>query len=120
MEHLYDYYVTKLKIKGLEAACLLFESCHDKQLVKDCINLGYTVFDIRHPEGNWADPRTIEKAVLYDFWGYIALKNEKAIELLSRKISKDTFFQINRHSLNRFDDDIASFHSSEKLPLIID
>lgn len=116
MDGTHDFYTTKLKIKGLEAPCLLLESRHDKSLKQECLDLGYTVFEIRHPDDNWADPRTIEETVLVNFWGYIALKDERVIELLNKKLAKDNFFQVNSYSLNRFDDDIAVFHSCSKLP----
>ena len=101
INELHECETALLKIKGVTAACILFECSHNNDIVQDCRERGYTVFHIRHEESNWADPRFIEKSVVANFWGYIAIKDESAIELLKDKLYNDGFLQVNSNMLKR-------------------
>jgi hypothetical protein len=114
----YDFFITALKIRRKTVPCLLFECRHDNQLKQKCAQLGYTVYEIRHGDNNWADPATIERRVYANFWGYIALNDADAICLLEKKINKDGFFQVNNKKLNRFDCGSATHYSGRPLPVL--
>lgn len=115
MAKTYDYYIALLKIKSATAACLFFETRHDNILKQDLLDLGYTVFEVRHRSGDWCSPYTIEKAVLVDFLGYGALKDETAIGFLDKKLEKDSFFQVNSYSLNLYDDG-SEYRENSEIP----
>ena len=50
---------------------LLYEGRLDKTTVPD----GFHVYDIRHSDDDWGEPRTIEKSVTVNFYGSIILNH---------------------------------------------